>query len=384
MLDLGGTTTFVCNLGGELVRRGIPVVVHSFGAEHPLAGDFARASIRCHLATERRIFEDRMTDVLRNLAAFRPTVLIANLSTPAYETLRYAPTGVFRIAMAQTHDPGVYRQIRYYAGCCDLVVGVSGKICESIRSIPEFAGKAVDHIPYGVPMPEVLNRTPADDKRLRILYLGRLDREQKRVHLLPQILDELRASGIPFHWTIAGAGPEEGRLREAMRSDGAQTVAFSGRVAYADVPAMLLANDVFLLTSDYEGLPLSLLEAMGHGLVPVVSDLESGIAEVVDESTGIRVPSSETTGYARSIVSLHRDRSLLARLSAAARSRVAKVYSRQAVAERWTSVLAHVPAVNSSWPDRWKITPILAAPNPWRFHPLLRPARRVFARVFRS
>ena len=46
----------------------------------------------------------------------------------------------------------------------------------------------------------------------------------------------------------------------------------------------------FSLLSDYEGLALSLLEAMGAGVVPVVSDLSSGIAQAVPADCGLRVP----------------------------------------------------------------------------------------------
>jgi len=47
------------------------------------------------------------------------------------------------------------------------------------------------------------------------------------------------------------------------------------------VPEFLLNNDVFVLLSDTEGLPLSLIEAMGHGLVPIASDIPSGVAELI-------------------------------------------------------------------------------------------------------
>src|SRR5258708_7408499 len=65
---------------------------------------------------------------------------------------------------------------------------------------------------------------------------------------------------------------------------------FVGTVSYVKTGALFDNHDVLILVSDYEGLPLSLLEAMGHGVVPVVSDLESGIRDVVDNRSAILVP----------------------------------------------------------------------------------------------
>ena len=50
---------------------------------------------------------------------------------------------------------------------------------------------------------------------------------------------------------------------------------------------------------------MSLLESMAHGLVPVVSDIESGIREVVDSNNGIRVAIDDIPGYAKAIIHLH-------------------------------------------------------------------------------
>jgi glycosyltransferase involved in cell wall biosynthesis len=68
------------------------------------------------------------------------------------------------------------------------------------------------------------------------------------------------------------------------------------------------------LTSQLTG-----LAAMGGGLVPVVSDLPSGIPEVVDNSNGFLVPINDAASYARGIVHLHEHRDELAAKSAAAR-----------------------------------------------------------------
>jgi glycosyltransferase involved in cell wall biosynthesis len=187
----------------------------------------------------------------------------------------------------------------------------------------------------------------------------------------------LVASGIPFHWTIAGDGVERGFLERNLKSAGpAQTVSFTGAVKYADVPAVLAQHDIFLLASDYEGLPLSLLEAMGCGLVPVVSDLKSGIPEVVDSINGILVPVDDVAGYARAIIHLHGHRDELAAKSAAARARVEKDFSITAMTDRWLGIIPEGASPQGVWPDQFQVTGPLTAAHPAYFSPLMRTFRR--------
>lgn len=291
-VPLGGSTSFLCNLGGELIRRNIPAKVLSFEKENPLASDFQRMNIPVLCLDQRRmIFEDRLKRVLQHLARFQPTVVVATLDATSFEVLRHLPPGIFRIGMGQSHDPNVYELLRHYLPWVDLVAVVSQTMKEKAEAMPEFAKVPVACLSYGVPMPPETDLPVRDvTKPLRILYHGRLYREQKRVHLFPQILEQLKASGIPFHWTIAGDGSEKKILERTMSSSPAQTISFPGRISYADVPALIRTHDICLLTSDYEGFGLSVVEAMGHGLVPVVSDLPAGIPEMVDETNGVLVP----------------------------------------------------------------------------------------------
>jgi glycosyltransferase involved in cell wall biosynthesis len=383
VLDLGGTTTFLCNFAGELLRRGIPTQVFSFEQDNPLALDFNRLKIPLFTTDHRRlIYEDRLVLLLRELARFQPTVVIANLSATSFEVLRYVPPGVFRIGTAQSHDRGTYKLIGFYAPHVDLMAAVSKTIQQTVQSMPEFGRVAVRYLPLGVPIPEQIVPRSADDTApLRLLYLGRLQREQKRVQLFPEILQALQAAGIPFHWTIAGAGPEEEWLKSAMKtSSPAQSVSFPGRVLYADVPQLLAAHDVFLLASSYEGLPLSLVEAMGCGLVPVVSDLPSGVRELVDDTTGKRVPPNDTRGYAEAVIWLHRHRPDLRRFAQNAREKVRAEFSVPAMTDRWLGALPPPPTKPLTWPQRWTPKPILESPNQWWFSPPLRLLRRILVR----
>lgn len=356
------------------------MLVQSFEQDNPHAADFARLGVPVQAHNHHRlIFEDRLAALYRDLAQFRPTVVIANLGAMSFEVLRYLPRGVFRIGVTHADEAGVYDMLRHYAGVLDLMAVVSATIQKKMSALPEFSGVPVRYLPLGVPMPDEVSLPPREfTGPLRILYVGRLEQAQKRVQLFPAMLRQLQGAGFPFHWTIAGDGPERAALLAEMKCDQpGQTVSFPGHLSYAEIPALLRAHDLFLLASDYEGLPLSLLEAMGHGLVPVVSDLPSGIRELVDETNGFRIAPDDASAYMNAIIQIHHRRDTLQQLSRAAREKVRREFSVAAMADRWLGAMPVEPAVPINWPARINIQPILCAPKRWLFSPPARWLRRM-------
>jgi len=96
-----------------------------------------------------------------------------------------------------------------------------------------------------------------------------------------------------------------------------QRVRFLG--SRADVPDILRASDVFVLSSDYEGNPLSVLEAMAAGL-PVISTAVGGVPELVQHgATGLLVPAGDARALAEAITQLGRDADQRAAMGQAAR-----------------------------------------------------------------
>src|SRR5262249_52533579 len=150
------------------------------------------------------------------------------------------------------------------------------------------------------------------------------------------------------------------------------------------VPQLLAKHDVFLLASDYEGLPLTLLEAMGNGLVPVVSDLPSGIRELVDETTGRRIPPDQTPAYAEAIALLHANRDAMKSLSANARKRVWPEFSVPAMTDRWLNAFPKVSPAEIVWRQGWKIRPMLRTADDFRYSWGGRMIRRVLHRFRNS
>lgn len=148
---------------------------------------------------------------------------------------------------------------------------------------------------------------------------------------------------------------------------------------------MLETHDVYFLCSDYEGLPLSLLEAMGAGLVPVVSDLASGISEVVNDHNGIRVAVNDTEAYINAVLHLAANRQDMESMSAAAVSSVRLSHSTAAMASRWEAMLdGMIGQQRPDWKQVCRAGPPLGFERQLLFNPVFRPLRSAVKRFRRG
>ena len=144
---------------------------------------------------------------------------------------------------------------------------------------------------------------------------------------IPEVLGEVP----PARFVLVGDGPRRHLLKRRGLALGIdEFVVYAGD--RSDVWDVLSAADLFVLPSLFEGLPLSLLEAMASG-IPVVATEVSGTAEVVsDGTTGRLVPPADSKALAAAIVEALCSPRRAARWAAAARRDVAERFS----AERMT------------------------------------------------
>jgi glycosyltransferase involved in cell wall biosynthesis len=145
---------------------------------------------------------------------------------------------------------------------------------------------------------------------------------QRRPDLFAEMRTLLGEDGnTAFHWF--GDGPD----RELLVAAG---VAVSGWLAKPEAAAAIARTDVLVHFSAFEGLPLSLLEAMTAGRAVVASDLPA-IREVVDDA-GILV--RDAPEAADAVRRLRADESLRAELAARAHDRARRLFTRRAMVER--------------------------------------------------
>jgi glycosyltransferase involved in cell wall biosynthesis len=126
---------------------------------------------------------------------------------------------------------------------------------------------------------------------------------QKNHALLLQAFAQGVASDPRAHLVLAGAG----ELLEPVKAQ-ASTLGLAGQIHFlgvrTDVPDVLAAMDAFVLSSDFEGNPLSVIEAMAAG-VPTVSTAAGGVPELIENGKeGFVVPLGDLNGLAKSMAFL--------------------------------------------------------------------------------
>lgn len=179
------------------------------------------------------------------------------------------------------------------------------------------------YLPYGVKITN-LKRNPNYNQPLNIVFIARLQKE-KGIYDLPVIDDLLKQKGIEVTWTIIGGGPEKENIMEKVKDR--KNFSFATPANTDGVLQLAVQNDVFILPSVLDGLPVALLESMSLGVVPLISEFNPGIKKVVTDQEGFVVPVGDIDTFVSKIEDLHLHRDKLETLSEAALQKVHTEYS---------------------------------------------------------
>ncbi|MBD3161712.1 MAG: glycosyltransferase [Candidatus Eisenbacteria bacterium] len=311
-LRCGGVATFLFRLGRFLSREGAEVELvtteepgdwferaERYGiAAHHVAGAAERSRLR---------HAKRVGDFL---ASRGYDALLLNHSQHAQRAIGKLPDRVFVVAIVHGDTPPVYRVAASNRHAWNVMVAPGPKVSSAAQL--EVPDRPVLLIPHGVAIPlesELrLDRRKGDP--LRVAFVGRLDRTQKGIELLPRILSACRGRGVAAEVRIAGDGPDRPFLEEALqREEAADRATFLGPLDPEEVYRLLLETHLLLFPSTREAFGLVPLEAQACGCVPICSHLRGVTdATVEEERTGFLVPVGDAEAFAERIAFLDRDR----------------------------------------------------------------------------
>lgn len=164
---------------------------------------------------------------------------------------------------------------------------------------------------------------------LQVLWAGRFDLP-KRLDVLASLAEAVQREELPvaihFYGLEVMGAPELAGTLERLEKAGA--IRHPPFAHFADLDTDDI--DVYVLTSEWEGIPLSILEAMAAG-IPVAAPLVGGVGEVLDDTSGFVIDRfDDVEGYVRALRSILADEADALARAAVARDRIERNYSSDA------------------------------------------------------
>ena len=263
---------------------------------------------------------DAIRGFLATYSAVKAEIFIPNWSWGTYGTValmsRDEACDIRVIAFAHTDQDHYYELLTYYEPIISRFVGVSETICQRLRRLLPSRSSDICKLMYPVAVRSE-SRRPDHERPLTITYAGRIQQRQKRIFDLIALVDLLAVKNGSYHFKIVGDGLQLAQLAEHFERTRYSnlSIEFLGLVAHDCMTDLWANSDISILFSEYEGMSISMLEGMGQGCVPVVTDVSGAQEKVTHGQTGFVVSVGDVGAMAHIIAGLDADRLRLQQMS---------------------------------------------------------------------
>lgn len=175
------------------------------------------------------------------------------------------------------------------------------------------------------------------EKENEVLVVGRMLERVKRISLILRAWRPLAAQHPGWRLRLVGGGPDLEYYRQLAGELGLKDVIFEGHSD--DVSRYYPRAKIFMMTSLYEGLPMTMIEAQSFGCVPVAFDSFAALHDIIDGDNGIIVPDGDMCGLVAAVGSLMNDEDKLRRMAANAMESSRRKFSRDRIIDRWRELI---------------------------------------------
>lgn len=192
------------------------------------------------------------------------------------------------IGVCHTDDHYYYSLLIKYEPIIQKFVGVSNRCISNLKQIlPPKRHRDIILIPYGVQIPNNffvssnLRRIHLNiSDKIHILYSGRFTNTQKRIFDLIKVIEKLNLARIEFSFDFIGDGPDKNRLLNVIKDLDLKNVRVLSPMSHIEMNSLYLKYHALLMSSEYEGTSITMLEAMSNGVVPIVTKI-SGSEDII-------------------------------------------------------------------------------------------------------
>jgi len=170
------------------------------------------------------------------------------------------------VGVLHADEPYYYSLAKQYFKSVSVLACVSERVKKTtIEQIPDIDVETIYTIPCGINLPAA-NPVVANGDILQLVYVGRVTEYQKRVSDLVKVCALLHENNKVFHLDIIGDGGDKTMLEHKFEDAGLSSlVTFHGWLSQKEVSECLGQSDILVLTSDFEGTPIAMMEALAAG-----------------------------------------------------------------------------------------------------------------------
>lgn len=370
--DVGGVSSWLQRLLPKLQSVGLEVEVHllAFGGRPGVnCAAFERLGIPFRWKPWVEDTRAAVRNCLQLLEQSQPDIYVPNCLLPAYYVAGILHgQGLHTVGVLHSDDS-------FYRGVADEFINgtptfrVSAVVAVSKYLQDELAQQSAAQPPLllrrigcGVPLTGEVASPP--NSVFRLVYIGRLEEEQKRISDVARALCAVAQQNPRVEAWIVGEGSGRPAVEKIIQASGvdSQRVKLLGRVDVARIYSVLRDCHALVLLSDYEGLPVSVLEAMSAGVVPICLDLRSGIREAIQPGVNGLIVQDRQADFYAAVHTLQGDPALWAKLSANARTTVRENFSEEICAAAWVELLGSLGKTQRrgrlKMPRRFRLPPV--------------------------
>jgi colanic acid/amylovoran biosynthesis glycosyltransferase len=323
-------------------------------------GEFGEASRDCQalgIPVEQQVrgaARDNVNWILSVAASYQPSIVVAYESAVAcYAAMQLKRVlGVHNVRIGHTDDATEARFTKAFCGiqgddAFSLVIPVS-KTLEAKYAAVAPAHTSICRIPYGAPDPQ--RKASWSDESFSIVYVGRLIQFQKRIKEVTEAFITACQRTPSLRAVIIGDGPETESVSKAVASSGvAKQISLKGRLHANDVAKEVADCQAIVLLSDFEGIPVAIMEALAMGVVPVLLYSDSGIPELVQHGVNGLLCHDREEDFQSCIKQLSQDRESWEKMSSAARAHYEANYDQHSALHKWHHALANLEVKHIDW-----------------------------------
>jgi len=238
-----------------------------------------------------------------------------------------------------------------YNGLSDAIIAVSHAVKDHLSTCPIVNPSHVHLVPNGIradlfradgrdpgPVREKLGAHPGE---VLVAFISRLSK-RKNPESLIDAARKLADSGLPLKFIIAGSGSAEYQAKLNARAEGLDNLTFVGH--WSDVPELLSAIDIFVLTSHIEPFGLAPLEAMSMQKAVIVSPADGFKDFMRSEGNGIVLERNDADCLAAAITRLAKDPDLRKKMGIEGRKTVETDFTSDVMVDRTIAFYEQVVA----------------------------------------